>query len=266
MKRGIKGITIIALIVSVVIILILGTVTLNMAFGEEGFLQQSKDMQKKREREASREEDDLNEMIEYFDEVKEKNSENDAGILKKVAQIGSKRYFTLQEAINDVEADNTRETIKLLADTTETITIAENQNILLDLNDHTLISNPDDSGTSGIDGTIRNQGTLTVNNGNVIQEGNNGFTTINNQGTLEIGSTAKIINNCRGDFSIAIRNGGNVKITGGTVSAVVGILNFWIVEISGKATISGEGEAIRNNGGTVSIGEEVTIIGSTTGI
>lgn len=83
MKRGIKGITIITLIVSVVIILILGTVTLNMAFGEEGFLQQSKDMQKKREREASREEDDLNEMLEYFDEEKEKNSENDAGILKK---------------------------------------------------------------------------------------------------------------------------------------------------------------------------------------
>lgn len=269
MKQGIKGITLIALIVAVIIILILGTVTINMTFGEEGFLSQSQEMQRKREREASREEDRLNETIEYFDEEKEKNNEDDTDIIKKVAQIGSKTYVSLQEAIDDVLDNNTRRTIKLLMNTTESITIPANKNIVLDLNGHTLNNNADIS----IKPTIKIEvgGTLTINNGNVVCEGTIG-TTIQNQGTLTIASTAQIINNCTTTGMAINSNDASaiVTIIGGTVSSSStrgsAINNFGTLEISGAATISGAQDAIRNQEGTVSIGSDVTIIGNKIGI
>lgn len=100
-------------------------------------------------------------------------------------------------------------------------------------------------------------------------EGTVGFT-IQNLGTLEIERTAKIICNCTGRLvSVAINNNDTmaiVRIIGGTVSAPygIGINNFGILEIDGTATISGAKWAIYNRDGTVSIGEEVTIIGNTT--
>ena len=61
-----KGITLIALVVTVIIILILGSITINMAFGENGLLKQSQGMQANRETQEQEDDENLNEIISVF--------------------------------------------------------------------------------------------------------------------------------------------------------------------------------------------------------
>lgn len=67
-----------------------------------------------------------------------------------VAKIGDREFPSLAEALNNV---NSGQTIVLQADTTESITIAEDLSITLDLNGHT-ITNTDDQDTITVEGEL----------------------------------------------------------------------------------------------------------------
>ena len=69
------------------------------------------------------------------------------------AKIGETTYPTLAEA---VAAANANDTIEILSDVTESIEIAADKNITLDLNGNTLTNTNDKH-------TIENNGTLTIN-------------------------------------------------------------------------------------------------------
>ncbi len=81
------------------------------------------------------------------------------------AKIGSVLYSTLQEAINNVPADNTQKTITLIRSIYENTTIPENKNIVIDLDNYTIkcdeTSKP----------VIETNGKVTISNGKVTGEG-----------------------------------------------------------------------------------------------
>lgn len=82
--------------------------------------------------------------------------------LPKVAQIGDIQYTSLAAAIAAVPTDGTQTTITMIADETivgNGVTIAAGNNVILDLNGHTISQTGPMSGTSWL---IKNQGTLTI--------------------------------------------------------------------------------------------------------
>lgn len=170
-----------------------------------------------------------------------------------VAKIGEQEYATLQGAI-DQAADGAE--IKLIADTTENITVATDDNITLDLNGHK-VTNTDthtitnnghlvikDGGTTAT-GTVNNithgkaaiynYGTLTIQGGmytrsletqDWVEDGDdNSWYTVVNVGTMTINdgffTTADGQSENLGNRSSLIRNGdgtspGNLTISDGT--------------------------------------------------
>lgn len=85
---------------------------------------------------------------------------------KETVQMGEETYSTIKEALDDVQENAA--TIKLLSDTTESITIPKDKNITLDLNGYTLTNeenesrNKDDKLIKVGKHTIENYGTLTI--------------------------------------------------------------------------------------------------------
>lgn len=169
-----------------------------------------------------------------------------------VAKIGEREYATLQEAIN--EAASGAE-IELIADTTENITVAADDNITLDLNGHKVtntnthtISNnghlviKDDSSASAATGTvdnithgkaaIYNDGTLTIQGGmytrsletqDWVDDGaDNSWYTVVNVGTMTINdgffTTADGQSENLGNRSSLIRNGDDTSPGNLTIS------------------------------------------------
>lgn len=84
-----------------------------------------------------------------------------------VASIGSNSYSTLTAAIN---AANDNDTVTLLDNITESVTIAKDKNITLDLNGKTLTNNAA-TDTTDIMGTISNYGTLTIKDSSTDKNG-----------------------------------------------------------------------------------------------
>lgn len=169
-----------------------------------------------------------------------------------VAKIGEREYTTLQGAIN--EAASGAE-IELIADTTENITVAADDNITLDLNGHkvtntnthTIINNghlviKDDSSASAATGTvdnithgkaaIYNYGTLTIQGGmytrsletqDCVDDGaDNSWYTVVNVGTMTINdgffTTADGQSENLGNRSSLIRNGDGTRPGNLTIS------------------------------------------------
>lgn len=202
-----------------------------------------------------------------------KNGENSYGVKEGtyVAEVNGKQYETLQEAIN---AASRKQTVKLIADTTENVTMATSD-LTLDLNGHTLNgstgerkpaltvtarvtvkdSSADMSGTIKRDDTAENSGVsshyvidvqgagwLTFESGNVI----------NDSGTKE-GKGASLVRvgndsvakqpglNIKGgsfqqDNFIAIKvDRGNLFLNGGTITSE----NSYAIENWWNATIKG---------------------------
>ena len=148
-----------------------------------------------------------------------------------VAMIGAKEYTTLTAAINEA---NTGETVKLLKDVTENVTIPAGKTITLDLNGKKL-TNADGQDTItvalGASLTVTGSGTVDnvthgkaaiYNNGTVILNGGsytrsaeastsikdangNSYYNILNHGTMTIGKNASVTS--RGSFSSLIANG-----------------------------------------------------------
>ena len=180
-----------------------------------------------------------------------KNADGTYGVKegKYVAQIGSKYYETLSDAIR-LAANG--KTIELLTDVNEAVTVSDKKNITLDLNGfkltnaegtHTIVNNGTltikDSSTAQtgtVDNVTHGCGAL-VNNGTVILSGGtferskekgtlepyvpggNSWYTIANYGTMTI-NKGTIVKNA-GGYSSNIRNGGQdstakLTINGGT--------------------------------------------------
>ena len=175
-----------------------------------------------------------------------KNADGTYGVKegRYVAQIGSKKYETLTDAIR--LATNGK-TVKMLADVTENITIAENKKITLDLNGHIL-----NGGTGTAKAAILNKGTVTITDtsadktGTIKRDdqgvaGETSYYVIDNNGTMVI-DQANVFNNSGSKGSSLIRNGGvdnvsSLTINGGTFEQQ----NFIAVknDSNGELTING---------------------------
>ena len=151
-----------------------------------------------------------------------------------VAKIGDTEYPTLADAINEA---NTGDTVKLVNNVTENVTIPAAKTITLDLNgmtltnvdDHTILNNGNLTimGTGRVDnishakGALYNKGTVVINGGtfdrsrengmNKGESGQNSWYTIKNVGTMTIndGATVQTAGNnaALGKFSSLVSNG-----------------------------------------------------------
>ena len=188
--------------------------------------------------------------------------------LTKAAKIGGAEYDTLQAAID--AASDGKNTVVILKDLTESITIASDKTITIDLNGHTL-TNTDgqhtitNNGTLTIIGTgtvdnvthqhaaIVNNGTATLNGGTYTRskensdnnkedaKGNSFYTILSDNGaTMTINEGVTVTN--VGHFSSMICNGGTsaststMIINGGTFN---GGLNAIKNDEAGVLTING---------------------------
>lgn len=173
------------------------------------------------------------------------------GVVSGVAYVAGKGFETLQAAI---DAAQDGETVTLLADATEDVTIAAGKNVTLDLGGKTLANT--NAGKATL--TIAKGATATVKNGNVIggasfytiqnngtatledvtaTAGNTGSSMLDNWGTLTIesGSYAGGLNVVKSEEDSAlIINGGKFELSYATSQGYTGvILNY------GNATIAG---------------------------
>ena len=156
------------------------------------------------------------------------------GETNAVVKVGDTYYKTLAAAI---DAAQYGETIKLLKNVTENVTIPADKTITLDLNgmtltnvdDHTILNNGNltITGTGTVDnishakGALYNKGTAVINGGtfdrshengmNKGESGQNSWYTIKNVGTMTIndGATVQTAENnaARGKFSSLVSNG-----------------------------------------------------------
>lgn len=170
-----------------------------------------------------------------------------------VAQIDDNYYKTLQEAIDAAGTSTTAVTITMLADTTENVTVAEGQNITLNLGNYTLNGGSVES--NGTKAAITNYGALTVNGKNSSNKGtikredddtgltaSNSYYVIDNQGTM----TLKYVNvsnnsgvNNGHEGSSLIRVGEINPSASLTVSyATLTQPNFNVIKSSGTTTIN----------------------------
>ena len=165
-----------------------------------------------------------------------KNADGTYGVKEGyyVAQVGSKKYETLADAVRLAAKGKT---IQLLTDTTENITIAENKQITLDLNGHTL-----NGGTGTAKATILNKGNVTITDTSADKtgtikrddrgvEGETSYYIIDNNGTIAI-DQANVFNNSGAKGSSLIRNGGvdsasSPTINGGTLTSKQSVVQNW---------------------------------------
>lgn len=183
-----------------------------------------------------------------------------------VAKIGDQGYATLQAAI---DAASAADEIVLIANTNENVTVSADDNITLDLNGFTLDGGTEknkaaltnngtiiikdssedqtgtikrsDNGTSGTYYTIRNEGTMTIESGNVR----------NNTGSPTTWSGSSLI--CNGLSSSNAKltiNGGNIQQD-----------NFIAVKNDENGTLEVNGGVIKSNTQAVQNWKEATISG-----
>lgn len=146
------------------------------------------------------------------------------------AQIGGTKYATIQLAVQAVPTDGTQTTIRLLRTVpiSERITIASNQNVVLDMQNYTI------NNTSGTIPVIEVFGTLSISSGTIKTAANQGAVNVKSSGTF----------NFSGGSIIATGTRQGIYNDGGTTN------------ISGTASVSAtsnERPAVQNNSGTMYI-------------
>ena len=204
-----------------------------------------------------------------------KNADGTYGVKEGhyVAQIGSKKYETLADAIRLAAKGKT---IQLLTDATENITIAANKQITLDLNGFTL-----NGGTGTAKATILNEGTVTITDtsagktGTIKRddqgiEGETSYYVIKNIGTMVI-DQANVVNNsgykkANSSGSMAgsslICNGdddpqASLTINGGTFKQP----NFLAVKNGTNGTLTVNGGTLTSNHSAVQNWNKAQILG-----
>ena len=204
-----------------------------------------------------------------------KNADGTYGVKEGsyVAQIGSKKYETLADAIRLATKGKT---IQLLTDATENITIAANKQITLDLNGYTL-----NGGTGTAKATILNEGTVTITDtsagktGTIKRddqgiEGETSYYVIKNIGTMVI-DQANVVNNsgykkanssgsmvgssliCNGDDDPQA----SLTINGGTFNQP----NFLVVKNGTNGTLTVNGGTLTSNHSAVQNWNKAQILG-----
>ena len=143
-----------------------------------------------------------------------------------VASVGDSKYQSLTEAI---DAAQNGQTVTLLADATEDVTVAAGKNIALDLGGKTLTNTNANPKQATL--TIAQGATATVKNGSVI--GGTNYYTIQNNGTATLEDVTATAGNTG---SSMIDNYGALTITSGTYT---GGLDTVKNEPNAKLTITG---------------------------
>ncbi len=206
----------------------------------------------------------------------------------KAAKIGETEYATLTEA---VAAANANDTIKILSDVTESVEIAADKNITIDLNGKTLtntdgkhtienngtltINDSSNDKTGTVDNVIHARGALvnhegavaTLNGGKFYRSleagnspdnnGGNSWYTILNQGTMTINDGATVENG--GCYSANIRTDSELTVNGGTFK---GGINTIKVDENGELTIN-DGNFSNENATCIFNWNKTTINGGT---
>ena len=142
--------------------------------------------------------------------------------LDPVAQIGSNQYETIGEAVNAVSANNTKTTIEILKDFTQSMPayIPDNKNIVLDLKGHTITLSTGiiyNRGTLEIQSTGSDAGTIISNHTEKVCIANDTNLTITS-GKLTAGQTNVLRNNGTGTITI---NGGTVEENSSSYPAII---------------------------------------------
>ncbi len=201
------------------------------------------------------------------------NGDGTYGVVAGAAQIGTKAYASLQAAIDAAQAG---ETVALLTDTTENVTIAATKQITLDLNGYTL-----NGGTGNTNATILNKGTLTITDTSAGKtgaikrddqgiEGETSYYVIRNIGTMVI-DQANVVNNsgypkanssgsmvgssliCNGDDDPQA----SLTINGGTFTQP----NFLVVKNGSNGTLTVNGGTLTSNHSAVQNWNKAQILG-----
>ena len=124
-------------------------------------------------------------------------------ITTAVADVNGTGYYSLADAIN-AAPNNTETTIKLLANISESVTIAANKNIIFNMQNYSI------SGTNKQ--VIVNKGTLRIYNGQINQTKTEAA--INNENNAHLYITGGTINSTKGRAAIYNIGGGTVEISG----------------------------------------------------
>ena len=195
-----------------------------------------------------------------------KNADGTYGVKegKYVAQIGSKKYETLADAIRLATKGKT---VTLLADVTENVIITAAKDMILNLNGHTL-----SGGTTAGKAALTNYGKLTINDSSEAQTGTirredentGGYYVIDNKGTMTING-GNVINDSSKNGSSLIRNGGaeddnaypTLNITGGTFTQQ----NFIAIKNDALSRLNVSGGKITSNASAIQNWYEATITG-----
>lgn len=174
-------------------------------------------------------------------------------ISNPVARIGPVNFESVQLAIRDVRTDNIQTTIILLDDYLESAEVIPNQNILLDLQGHTLYNDGSKKiisiiGTDQRAVVFENSGTLRITNGTI-----SAVTTqaaLNNNSTMILDGVT--VTNT-GTRQAVYNNGGNLLITGNS---------YLSASTTERATVQGN-KPNGKNAGTITI-ESGTIVSTNT--
>ena len=153
------------------------------------------------------------------------NTDGTHGVASGVAYVAGKGFDTLQAAI---DAAQDGQTVTLLTDATEDVTIAAGKNITLDLGGKTLTNT--NAGKATL--TIAKGATATVKNGSIV--GGTGYYTIDSYGTATLEDVTATAGNT--DSSM-IRNDGTMTIESGSYSGGLDVVK------------SEEGSTLTINGG-----------------
>lgn len=123
-----------------------------------------------------------------------------------IAEINGVKYNSLAAALNTVPTNNTLTTIKLIHDTSEAVTVKQNQNIILDIDEYTLSNSTKNS-------IIENNGTVEVISGTILSDGV-GASAVNNNATGRFKISGGSIIATEEKQAIYNKSGGYVEITG----------------------------------------------------
>ena len=158
MKKESKenGITLIALVITIVLLIILATITINNAFGENGLIEKTKQAKQMTEEAVKNEQQQLNSLFDSFLNITEDNNVNEV----YVAQIDNTKYTTLSSAIEAVPAGEKTE-INIIRDFEQTTVaqIPEEKNVVIDLQNYNIILTT---------GSILNNGNLELKSSNQV--------------------------------------------------------------------------------------------------
>ena len=179
-----------------------------------------------------------------------------------VVKIGDKTYTSMNNAIK-AAPNETKTTITVIKDFSDTFTIANNKDIVLDLNGYTLSNSKDAT-------IITNNGILEVKNGTITSDAGSGMIN-NNKDAVFVMNSGSLI--ATGSRQALYNDAGNVTISGSAylesatdVRATVHNKNNGVVTITGGTIVANNSYAIYNEKGTLNIGTQNDSFNSNTPI